>query len=117
MRNTRWVRIAIPTVSTDCEMAFRLATYFAVAGNHVEALHWLRKAIYLGYENYPWIAEIRCTITKISMKFYLIWNGYMKVIKIAGQNFWLTFGIKCPYGFTACCTASAMGKSPDVKSN
>jgi serine/threonine-protein kinase len=43
--------------STDCEMAFRLATYFVVEGNISEALHWLRKAIYLGYENYPWIAE------------------------------------------------------------
>lgn len=43
--------------STDCEMAFRLASYFVVEGNHIEALHWLRKAIYLGYENYPWIAE------------------------------------------------------------
>jgi len=43
--------------STDCEMAFRLATYCAVEGNTSEALHWLRKAIYLGYENYPWIAE------------------------------------------------------------
>lgn len=43
--------------STDCEMAFRLATYCAVEGTTSEALHWLRKAIYLGYENYPWIAE------------------------------------------------------------
>lgn len=43
--------------STDCEMAFRLATYCVVEGNSSEALHWLRKAIYLGYENYPWIKE------------------------------------------------------------
>ncbi len=43
--------------STDCEMAFRLASYFVVEGNISEALHWLRKAIYLGYENYPWILE------------------------------------------------------------
>lgn len=43
--------------STDCEMAHRLATYCVVDGNTSEALHWLRKAIYLGYENYPWIAE------------------------------------------------------------
>lgn len=43
--------------STDCEMAFRLATYCAVDGNESEALHWLRKAIYLGYENYPWIVD------------------------------------------------------------
>lgn len=43
--------------STDCEMAYRLATYCVVADNPAEALHWLRKAIYLGYENYPWISE------------------------------------------------------------
>lgn len=43
--------------STDCEMSFRLATYCMVEGNQSEALHWLRKAIYLGYENYPWITE------------------------------------------------------------
>ncbi|SMO68313.1 serine/threonine-protein kinase [Fodinibius sediminis] len=43
--------------STDCEMAFRLASYFVVDDNATEALHWLRKAIYLGYENYPWVAE------------------------------------------------------------
>lgn len=43
--------------STDCEMAHRLATYFVVDGHFTEALHWLRKAIYLGYENYPWVAD------------------------------------------------------------
>ncbi|MCW9706712.1 serine/threonine-protein kinase [Fodinibius salsisoli] len=43
--------------STDCEMAFRLASYFVVEDNISEALHWLRKAIYLGYENYPWVLE------------------------------------------------------------
>ncbi len=43
--------------ATDCEMAHRLATYFVVEGNSTEALHWLRKAIYLGYENYPWVAD------------------------------------------------------------
>src|SRR5699024_9363522 len=41
--------------ATDCEMAYRLASYFVVNGNPDEALYWLRKAIYLGYENYPWI--------------------------------------------------------------
>jgi serine/threonine-protein kinase len=35
-------------------MAYRLATYFAVEGDESEALHWLRRAIYLGNENYPW---------------------------------------------------------------
>ncbi len=38
----------------DNEMAYRLATYFAVEGDSSEALHWLRRAIYLGNENYPW---------------------------------------------------------------
>jgi serine/threonine-protein kinase len=38
----------------DSEMAYRLATYFAVEGDATEALHWLRRAIYLGNENYPW---------------------------------------------------------------
>lgn len=38
----------------DHEMAYRLATYFAVEGDSTEALHWLRRAIYLGNENYPW---------------------------------------------------------------
>ena len=41
----------------DCEMAYRLATYFAVTGDAFEALHWLRKAIYLGYESHPWFAR------------------------------------------------------------
>jgi serine/threonine-protein kinase len=40
----------------DSEMAYRLATYFAVDGDESEALHWLRRAIYLGNENYPWFS-------------------------------------------------------------
>ena len=40
----------------DREMAYRLATYFAVEGDQAEALHWLRRAIYLGNENYPWFS-------------------------------------------------------------
>ncbi|MDR8393225.1 FlgO family outer membrane protein [Aliifodinibius sp. S!AR15-10] len=43
--------------ATDCEMAYRMATYCVVEGNKSEALHWLRKTIYLGYENYPWITS------------------------------------------------------------
>src|SRR5581483_8213353 len=39
------------------EMAYRLATYFAVEGDSSEALHWLRRAIYLGNENYPWFQK------------------------------------------------------------
>jgi len=41
----------------DNEMAYRLATYFAVEGDSSEALHWLRRAIYLGNENYPWFQK------------------------------------------------------------
>jgi serine/threonine-protein kinase len=41
----------------DSEMAYRLATYFAVEGDSSEALHWLRRAIYLGNENYPWFQK------------------------------------------------------------
>jgi len=38
-------------------MAYRLATYFAVDGDESEALHWLRRSIYLGNENYPWLSR------------------------------------------------------------
>jgi tetratricopeptide (TPR) repeat protein/tRNA A-37 threonylcarbamoyl transferase component Bud32 len=41
----------------DSEMAYRLATYFSVEGDSSEALHWLRRAIYLGNENYPWFQK------------------------------------------------------------
>jgi serine/threonine-protein kinase len=41
----------------DGEMAYRLATYFALDGDATEALYWLRKTIYLGNENYPWFAS------------------------------------------------------------
>ncbi len=79
VRDDRSLRIAVPTLAlcyvqagereraaallkddtlaaaeADSEMAYRLATYFAVEGDSSEALHWLRRAIYLGNENYPW---------------------------------------------------------------
>jgi serine/threonine-protein kinase len=38
----------------DPDTAYRVATYFAVAGDHDAALRWLRRAIYLGNENAPW---------------------------------------------------------------
>ncbi|MDX1532003.1 MAG: tetratricopeptide repeat protein, partial [Rhodothermales bacterium] len=41
----------------DGEMAYRVGTYYAAADDEAEALHWLRKAIYLGNENYPWFSE------------------------------------------------------------
>ena len=48
---------AINAAEADSEMSYRLATYFAVEGDESEALHWLRRAIYLGNENYPWFAQ------------------------------------------------------------
>jgi len=46
----------LASADADGEMAYRLATYFALDGDAIETLHWLRKAIYLGNENYPWFA-------------------------------------------------------------
>ena len=82
IRDDESMRIAVPTLSmcyvqmgeraraaallkddtlaaaeADNEMAYRLATYFAVEGDSTEALHWLRRAIYLGNENYPWFQK------------------------------------------------------------
>jgi serine/threonine-protein kinase len=82
VREDRSMRIAVPTLAlcyvqagqreragallkddtlagaeADSEMAYRLATYFAVEGDSTEALHWLRRAIYLGNENYPWFQK------------------------------------------------------------
>ena len=48
----------LAAAEADSEMAYRLATYFAVDGDSSEALHWLRRAIYLGNENYPWFQKI-----------------------------------------------------------
>ena len=41
--------------AADCEMAYRVATAFAVAGDDGSALHWLRKAVHLGNHNAPWL--------------------------------------------------------------
>ncbi|MFP5207565.1 MAG: protein kinase domain-containing protein, partial [Acidobacteriota bacterium] len=82
LRGDNSVRIAVPTLAlcylqsgnrarargllneatlaaaeADSEMAYRLATYFAVEGDASEALHWLRRAIYLGNVNYPWFSR------------------------------------------------------------
>ncbi len=47
---------ALLALSTaDCEMAYRVATYFAVTGDDSAALDWLRKAVYLGNHNAPWL--------------------------------------------------------------
>ncbi len=40
----------------DGETAYRLATYYAIGGQRNQALRWLRRAIHLGNENYPWLA-------------------------------------------------------------
>jgi serine/threonine-protein kinase len=48
---------SLSAAEADSEMAYRLATYFAVEGDSSEALHWLRRAIYLGNENYPWFQK------------------------------------------------------------
>ena len=47
----------LAAAEADSEMAYRLASYFAVEGDASEALHWLRRAIYLGNENYPWFSK------------------------------------------------------------
>jgi len=47
----------LSAAEADSEMAYRLATYFAVDGDEAEALHWLRRSIYLGNENYPWFSK------------------------------------------------------------
>jgi len=47
----------LTAAEADSEMAYRLATYFAVEGDSSEALHWLRRAIYLGNENFERILD------------------------------------------------------------
>lgn len=47
----------LSAAEADSEMAYRLATYFALEGDESEALHWLRRAIYLGNENFPWFSK------------------------------------------------------------
>ncbi len=51
------VEETLAAAEADSEMAYRLATYFAVDGESGEALHWLRRAVYLGNENYPWFSR------------------------------------------------------------
>ena len=47
----------LASADADNEMAYRLATYFAADRNSSEALRWLRRSIYLGNENYPWLSK------------------------------------------------------------
>ncbi len=51
------VEETLAAAEADSEMAYRLATYFAVDSEAGEALHWLRRAVYLGNENYPWFIK------------------------------------------------------------
>lgn len=46
LKENPYLRLAYPT----------LGTYYD-ASDEREALHWLRKAIFLGNENYPWFAQ------------------------------------------------------------
>jgi tetratricopeptide (TPR) repeat protein/TolB-like protein len=41
---------------SDGEIAYRLATFHAAAGEVDDAVQWLLRAIYLGNENHPWMA-------------------------------------------------------------
>ena len=47
----------LAAAEADSEMAYRLATYFAVEGDSSEALHWLRRAIYLGQRELSLVPE------------------------------------------------------------
>jgi serine/threonine-protein kinase len=40
----------------DQDVAFRLATGYALAGMNPEAIEWLERSISMGNENYPWIS-------------------------------------------------------------
>ena len=42
------------TASTDHDVAYWLASAYALAGEREEAFTWLRRAIKLGNENKPW---------------------------------------------------------------
>src|SRR6202789_1596524 len=48
---------SLSAAEADSEMAYRLATFFSGGGGGREAPHWLRRAIYLGNENYPWFSK------------------------------------------------------------
>ena len=42
------------TANTDHDVAYWLASAYALEGERAEALQWLRRAIELGNENKPW---------------------------------------------------------------
>jgi eukaryotic-like serine/threonine-protein kinase len=47
------------TATADHDIAFWLASFYGMEGMADEAIEWVRKAIQLGNENYPWFAESR----------------------------------------------------------
>jgi tetratricopeptide (TPR) repeat protein len=47
---------AIETARADQDIAYRLATFHALAGRADEAIEWLERSIAMGNENYPWIS-------------------------------------------------------------
>ena len=46
----------IEIARADQDVAYRLATAYALAGDKHEALEWLECSISMGNENYPWIS-------------------------------------------------------------
>jgi serine/threonine-protein kinase len=46
----------LETARADQDVAFRLATAYALAGMNDEAIDWLERSISMGNENYPWIS-------------------------------------------------------------
>lgn len=47
---------AIETARADQDIAYRLATFYALAAQADEAIDWLERSIAMGNENYPWIS-------------------------------------------------------------
>jgi serine/threonine-protein kinase len=50
-------RDVIDTGFADQDVAYRLATMYAIDGNTDQAIEWLERAISMGNENYPWFAS------------------------------------------------------------
>ncbi len=47
---------AMEIARADQDIAYRLATFYALAGQADEAIGWLERSIAMGNENYPWIS-------------------------------------------------------------
>jgi serine/threonine-protein kinase len=46
----------IETARADQDVAYRLASFYALDGQKDDAIEWLEKAVAMGNENYPWFA-------------------------------------------------------------